>query len=159
MRLFCVTNQSGIGRGYYGPKDFEAVQSRLQSLLSPFETRISDTAFCPHAPQEGCACRKPAIGLFAALAAKHYLTAAETAVIGDTASDIAFGLALGAAVTILVETGHGARDARQLGLPDLDAPFLVLTTRAPGWPHVLARDLPAAVDFLLTQHLATSGRP
>jgi D-glycero-D-manno-heptose 1,7-bisphosphate phosphatase len=151
MRLFTVTNQSGIGRGYYGTTQYEAVRDRLDTLLAPYGVQLTETAHCPHAPADGCACRKPATGMFTALAARHGLLAAATAVIGDAASDIAFGLALGSPLTILVTTGHGARHARELGLPQLPdaAAALALSARLPGWPHVLARDLPAAVDHLL----------
>ena len=160
MRLFAVTNQSGIGRGYYDTAQYEAVRERLDALLAPYGVSLTETAHCPHAPSDGCACRKPATGMFTALAARHGLLAAETAVIGDAASDIAFGLALGSPLTILVTTGHGARHARELGLPPLpdDAASLPLGARRPGWPHVLARDLPAAVDHLLA-YAAPGGAP
>ena len=149
LRLFCVTNQSGIGRGYYAEADFRAVQARLDSLLLPYGAVLVETAFCPHAPDEHCACRKPATGLFDALAARHGLDPAATAIVGDAASDIAFGLAFGAALTILVTTGHGARYAAELGLPELVGDVLELDARKPGWPHVLARDLPAAAAYIL----------
>jgi D-glycero-D-manno-heptose 1,7-bisphosphate phosphatase len=153
-RLFLVTNQSGIGRGYYSLADFQSVQERLLSLLTPYGASITDTAFCPHAPDDACPCRKPATGLFAALTAQYGLVAAETAVIGDAISDIAFGLALGSPLTILVHTGHGARMARELGLPEPQAEALVLDARQPGWPHVLAPDLSAAADFLMRGYIA-----
>jgi D-glycero-D-manno-heptose 1,7-bisphosphate phosphatase len=159
VRLFCVTNQSGIGRGYFDLAKYQAVQERLLSLLPPFGAVLTDTAFCPHAPDAACVCRKPAIGLFTALAATHGLLAAETAIIGDAASDIAFGLAAGFPLTILVQTGHGARYARELGLPDLSGPSLLLKDRRPDWPHVLARDLPAAADFLLGGQVVMDASP
>ena len=155
-RLFCVTNQSGIGRGYYGVADFQAVQERLLALLAPHGATLIETAFCPHAPDDACACRKPATGMFEALASGHALDPAVTAVIGDAASDIAFGLAFGAAMTILVLTGHGARYARELGLPQLVGDALTLTDRKPGWPHVLARDLPAAAACILDRDKASA---
>uniref|UniRef100_I2Q5L8 D,D-heptose 1,7-bisphosphate phosphatase n=1 Tax=Desulfovibrio sp. U5L TaxID=596152 RepID=I2Q5L8_9BACT len=158
-RLFCVTNQSGLGRGYFGPADFEAVQARLLALLEPYGAIIADTASCPHGPDDGCPCRKPAIGLFAALAGRYGLVPAETAVIGDKASDIGFGLALGSPLTILVATGHGAGQAVALGLPGLREPHLVLTSRKPGWPHVLARDLPAAAAYLLDEGFLPATAP
>lgn len=159
-RLFCVTNQSGIGRGYYEKKDFDAVQARLLALLEPYGAVLTDTALCPHAPADACACRKPALGMFTALARRHRLHPAATAVIGDAASDIAFGLAFGSPLTILVTTGHGARHAGDLGLPGLDGrDVLVLSDRRSGWPHVLARDLPAAADFLLAGRLAPRETP
>lgn len=151
FRLFCATNQSGIGRGYFGEEDFQAVQTRLADLLRPHGAVLTDTAFCPHGPDDGCACRKPGIGLFAALAGRHGLLPAETAVIGDKASDIGFALALGSPLAILVATGHGAKQAAALGLPDLRGPLLVLSNRKPDWPHVLARDLPAAAAYLLDE--------
>jgi len=149
--LFCVTNQSGIGRGYYTEAAFAAVQRRLMDLLAGQGVSLADTVHCPHPPEAGCACRKPATGLFDQLRARHGLDPAATAVIGDAASDIAFGLALGAPLTILVATGHGAKTAASLGLPALHGPVLELPDRRPDGPHVLARDLDAAVDWLLGQ--------
>lgn len=157
--LFLVTNQSGIGRGYFGQADFQAVQARLQDLLVPFGASIAETVHCPHAPDAGCSCRKPATGLFAGLAATHGLDPAATVVIGDKISDIAFGLALGAPLTILVTTGHGQDAAKALGLPPLSGPWLELGHRQPGWPHLLARDLSAAADYLLTGPLAPKAAP
>ena len=107
----------------------------------------------------GCDCRKPATGLFTRLAAAHVLDPAATAVIGDKASDVVFGLASGARLTILVTTGHGQRAVAALGLPQLSGPWLELADRRPGWPHVLARDLPAAADYLLTGPLAPQAAP
>lgn len=149
LRLFCVTNQSGIGRGYYDSQDFEAVQRRMLSLLSPYGAVITDTVHCPHPPDAGCACRKPATGLFTDLAAHHGINPEDTAMIGDTASDIAFGLAFGSPLTILVLTGHGRRDAARLRLPPLKTPYAIVEGRRQGWPHMLAQDLAAAIDYLL----------
>jgi len=157
--LHLVTNQSGIGRGYYGETDFQAVQTRLLELLVPFGAPITATAHCPHGPDAGCDCRKPATGLFDRLAAAHGLSPDQTAVIGDKASDVAFGLAFGARLTILATTGHGQRAADALGLPPLTAPWLELADRRPDWPHVLARDLPAAADYLFASRLVGDASP
>lgn len=157
--LHLVTNQSGIGRGYYGEAEFQAVQARLRELLAPYGAPIRSTAHCPHGPEAGCDCRKPATGLFAQLAATQGLDPAATVVIGDKASDIAFGLAIGSPLTILVATGHGQRAAQALGLPELSGPWLELADRQPDWPHVLARDLPAAADYLLAGRIAPNPAP
>ena len=61
--LAVVTNQSGIGRGYYGLADFEAFQAQLYADLLRSGIRIEATLFCPHLPEAGCSCRKPAPGL------------------------------------------------------------------------------------------------
>jgi len=152
IRLFVVSNQSGIGRGMFGEGDLLAVHERLEALLSDHGVCLSGAAYCPHHPDDGCACRKPGIGHWESLRDSHGLDAARTAVIGDKASDVAFGKNLGAALTILVLTGHGQTEAARLHLPPLDGPFLDLSgaTAETSWPDVLARDLSAAVDRMLT---------
>jgi len=144
-RFYLVTNQSGIGRGYYGLEDFKAVQRRLAEHLELYGTRLEDTAFCPHAPSENCACRKPATGQWETLTARHGLDPARTAMAGDNASDVGFGLAAGLALVVLTLTGHGAESAKRLGLPELAGDFMRISPRLPDQPHVLARDLPAAL--------------
>ena len=151
LRLYVVTNQSGIGRGYYQEKDFQAVQARLRQLLEPFGAVLDGEAFCPHAPLEQCACRKPEQGLWLSLCAEHGLAPEETVMIGDNASDVAFGLACCLAESILVLTGHGQRFARELGL-DIPAEAKAWTRpfpRLPGRPTVLAKDLAVAAAFIL----------
>ncbi|NDY58449.1 HAD-IIIA family hydrolase [Desulfovibrio sulfodismutans] len=153
MRLFVVSNQSGIGRGYFSQADHLAVQARLLELLNDHGVGLTGDAFCPHAPDAACSCRKPGLGQWEALRASHGLDAAHTAVIGDKASDVAFGKNLGAAVTVLVLTGHGVQEAQRLGLPTLAGEAMDLP---PGggspkhpWPDVLARDLAAAVERIV----------
>jgi len=183
VSLFVVTNQSGIGRGYYSEADFRAVQERLAELLAPFGVTFQDVAFCPHAPDEACDCRKPEPGMWNDLCAAHGLKPEETVMIGDNASDVAFGRNCGFAQSVLVLTGHGKRFAQDFGLPgelpagapcessegagaaDRQSPcgssgqtgcWLRLDAPGPGQPTALARDLGAAVDFILAEHCGTS---
>ncbi len=152
MRLFLVSNQSGIGRGYFSQAEHLAVQARLEELLCEHGVRLTGAAFCPHAPDAGCPCRKPGLGQWEALHARHGLDPAATAVIGDKASDVAFGKNLGAAATVLVLTGHGVQEAARLGLPPLAGEAMDLTGDAPDgrpWPDVLARDLAAAAQRIV----------
>jgi len=152
MRLFLVSNQSGIGRGFFTEAGHLAVQARLEALLREHGVRLADAAFCLHAPDAGCPCRKPGLGQWQALRHRHGLDPATTAVIGDKASDVAFGTNLGAAVTVLVLTGHGADEAARLGLPPLTGEAMDLPEGGvPGlpWPDILARDLAAAVERLM----------
>jgi len=53
-RLFLVTNQSGIGRGYFTEADLHACNARLSDLLRGHGVCLADTAFCPHGPDDGC---------------------------------------------------------------------------------------------------------
>jgi D-glycero-D-manno-heptose 1,7-bisphosphate phosphatase len=116
IKLFVATNQSGIGRGYFREQDYRAVQKELDSQLAQRGTRISGSVYCPHAPDEDCACRKPKTGMWTELKQKFSLHEAETAVIGDKKSDILFGRNSGLALCILVLTGHGAEEIRKAGI-------------------------------------------
>lgn len=148
VRLFVVTNQSGIGRGYYGEAQFEAVQERLAALLEPAGVRFTDVLHCPHTPQQECACRKPRTGMWERLQEAHGLHGAHTAMIGDNAADVAFGLSCAMAESVLVLTGHGENFAARLGLPPLNGETLRPGGLRPGWPTLLAKDLPCAVRAL-----------
>lgn len=115
-RLFLVTNQSGIGRGYFTLADLDACQQRLADLLAPFGVTFTDVAYCPHGPEADCHCRKPRTGMWETLRQRHGLDPAETVIIGDKRDDIgvATGAALGAGILVL--TGKGADHARKMGV-------------------------------------------
>ncbi|MDY7001059.1 MAG: HAD family hydrolase, partial [Thermodesulfobacteriota bacterium] len=140
IRLFLVTNQSGIARGYFKEKDYWSVQERLGQVLLSFGVILTDTAFCPHGPNDNCACRKPAPGMGQHFFKTHGLDPARTVMIGDKASDIAFGLNCGLCASVLVLTGKGRDQAKAYGLPDLKDSSMALLPRGPDWPHILARD-------------------
>ncbi len=150
VRLFLASNQSGIGRGYFSEADQRAVHARLEALLQDgFGVTLSGAAHCPHAPEDGCDCRKPAPGMWRALAAAHGLDPAATAMVGDKIADVRFGLDAGLALSALVLTGKGAEHAARLGLPAPAGPVLEVRPRGEGRPHLVARDLAALADWLL----------
>lgn len=148
VRLFVATNQSGIGRGYFGEADYRAVQSRMEELLERDGARLHAAAFCPHAPQENCACRKPAPGMWEHLVAAHGLDPAATAMAGDKAADVAFGRRAGLALAILVLTGKGREHAQRLGLPLPEGDTLLLEFPGPDLPHAVCADLAAAARLI-----------
>ena len=102
FRLAIVTNQSGIGRGYFTQEDFERFQARLLSDLSEAGIPIEASLFCPHPPDAGCACRKPAPGLL--LRAQQELGAdlASSWVLGDAQRDVEMAQRAGCAGAVLV---------------------------------------------------------
>lgn len=59
-----VTNQSGIGRGLYSEADFHSVQREVDRCLAMSGCAVDGVYYCPHAPEERCACRKPSLHLF-----------------------------------------------------------------------------------------------
>ncbi|MDR2695967.1 MAG: HAD family hydrolase [Deltaproteobacteria bacterium] len=147
-RLFVVSNQSGVGRGYFSLENALACNARLAQLLAAHGVHFTDMLLCPHSPEDGCGCRKPQTGMWDMLRARHGLHAARTAMIGDKRDDVRFGRAAGLR-TILVLTGKGRDHAAALGLPLPDTG--VWTPDAPPppeQPHAVAADLAAAVDFL-----------
>lgn len=104
--LIIVSNQSGIGRGYYSESDLTAVTNELESALAVHGVSINLMLHCPHTPADSCDCRKPLPGM-ALTAGKHLnIDLANSFVVGDNCSDMGFGRSIGA-TTILVKTGLG----------------------------------------------------
>jgi D-glycero-D-manno-heptose 1,7-bisphosphate phosphatase len=149
VRLFVASNQSGIGRGYYCEADYHAVHARMCELLAQAGVSLCDAAFCPHAPQEDCACRKPATGMWDLLSGEHGLEPATTAMVGDKTADVRFGRRTGLALSLLVLTGHGREHAELLDVPQPAAGCLALPSPGPDQPHAVCADLAAAVAFIL----------
>jgi histidinol-phosphate phosphatase family protein len=99
VQLALVSNQSGVGRGLMTLAQVDAVNRRLEDLVGP----LGPWLVCPHAPDGGCACRKPAPGLVLAAAAALGIDPAGCVVIGDIGADVDAALAAGAR-PILVPT-------------------------------------------------------
>ncbi len=119
-----VTNQSGIGRGYYSEADFRAVQAELERQLAAHGARLDDVYFCPHDPDtKTCACRKPGSALFRLAAREHGLRLHRCLFVGDRARDVVPGVELGASA-ILVAGADGTYDeAAPVGIPRQAAPL------------------------------------
>jgi histidinol-phosphate phosphatase family protein len=97
VALGIVSNQSGIGLGKITADQVAAVHARVVELLGPFDT----IEFCPHAPGEGCGCRKPAPGLINRAAANLGLRPHDCVVIGDIGADIEAARAAGASAVLV----------------------------------------------------------
>lgn len=103
-----VTNQSGIGRGFFSQERVDQVHRRLDQLLAAGGGSLAGIYCCPHRPDEGCRCRKPDTGLVERAAAELGFAPQEGWMIGDKECDIELGQGVGAR-TILVLTGYGQR--------------------------------------------------
>ena len=95
LPVVVASNQRGIARGLYSVADVEAIHSAFQNVLKAHGAHVDGFYFCPHGKGE-CNCRKPLPGLFDQ-AAKDFpaIEAANSAMIGDSLSDIEFGQRLG----------------------------------------------------------------
>lgn len=103
-----VTNQSALARGYLDQCTLEQIHQRLCALLDEQGASLDAIYVCPHHPDDGCLCRKPAPGLARKAAEQWQVDLSRAFVVGDNACDIQMGQRIGA-TTILVRTGHGAR--------------------------------------------------
>ncbi len=99
VRVGVVSNQSGVARGLITREQVDACMARLDELLGPFET----VQVCPHGPDDGCSCRKPAPGMVKAACAELDVDPARCVVIGDIGADVEAAAAAGA-TGVLVPT-------------------------------------------------------
>lgn len=104
-RVYCVTNQSGIGRGYFTEDRLAEIHRRVNERLEVMGTRIDGFYHCPHRPEDGCACRKPGTELFERAAREHDLRFAGSAIIGDRSLDIEVGARLRMTSVLVPERG------------------------------------------------------
>lgn len=125
-RLIVVTNQSGIGRGYFSENAYRAVEREFLRQLG--NGLIDATYYCADLPETNSSRRKPAPGMIFEAERDHQLDLARSYFIGDKTSDIECGRNAGVR-TILVQTGQGAHDRR------------------PDW---VARDLAHAAEIILS---------
>jgi D-glycero-D-manno-heptose 1,7-bisphosphate phosphatase len=108
-----ATNQSGIGRGLYDRAALAAIHRKMRRAAARAGGAIDRIAYCPHAPDAGCDCRKPAPGLLRRLARHYGVPLAGVPAVGDTERDIDAALAVGAR-PLLVLTGNGEDTRRAL---------------------------------------------
>jgi D-glycero-D-manno-heptose 1,7-bisphosphate phosphatase len=109
VEVVVVTNQSGIGRGYFTRAEADAVNAEMRARLAARGADLTDVYLCGHHPDAGCDCRKPAPGLLLAAAADHGIALEESYVVGDRASDVEAGRRVGC-TTILFPSPETARD-------------------------------------------------
>lgn len=83
-----VSNQSGIGRGYFTLEEYEKVRARFEELLHAEGARIDATYICPHSSEDRCICRKPRRDLFERAIGDHKLDASRLIFIGDRWRDV-----------------------------------------------------------------------
>lgn len=106
-QVVIASNQSGLGRGLFDVATLNAVHTRMHKMLAAVGGRVDAIFYCPHAPEEGCNCRKPRSGLFAQIGERFGVELAGVPVAGDSVRDLQAGAALGCEPH-LIFTGKGA---------------------------------------------------
>jgi D-glycero-D-manno-heptose 1,7-bisphosphate phosphatase len=129
LGAIAITNQSGIGRGFFDEKRLLEIHQRMLELLAAESVFLEDIYFCPHTPADNCSCRKPLAGLVEQAAEKYGFNPQNSFVIGDKPCDIELGKRIGA-ITFLVRTGYGAEVANtQTVSPDYVVDDLLAAAR------------------------------
>jgi len=130
--LVVVTNQSGIGRGYYDEAALASIHAHMHAELAVSGASIDACYFCPHHPEHAvgdyrldCACRKPLPGMLEQAASDLDIDLAASFMIGDKLADVEAGINAGC-TPLLVLTGYGSGVAAKLppgvaSYPDLAA--------------------------------------
>lgn len=129
LRIVIVTNQSPIGRGLVDRATIEDINARVIAAIETAGGRIDAAYICPHAPADGCDCRKPQPGMLRQAAADLNIDLSQSVMVGDALTDIGAGQSAGVAEAVLVRTGRGARQ-EQLPTAATMPPFRVLDSLA-----------------------------
>jgi D-glycero-D-manno-heptose 1,7-bisphosphate phosphatase len=148
--ILIVTNQSVIDRGMASLSELAEIHRYMIDTIAENGGRIRDIYFCPHLPDAGCDCRKPAPGLIRRAADAHDIDLATAVMVGDSAKDILCGRSAGCGATVLVRTGNGEAALKELAArgvsPDtlaadlLDAASWILSSRHQSVPPPKAGD-------------------
>lgn len=136
--VMVVTNQSGVGRGYFPESVVVEANEIMKCQLEEQGARLVDIYYCTHVSSEGCECRKPKLGLVKRAAAEHRIELARSFFVGDRHSDVELGHRAGGK-SILVRTGYGEGE---------------LAWHAAKWarqPEYVAADLAGAAEWILRQ--------
>jgi D-glycero-D-manno-heptose 1,7-bisphosphate phosphatase len=144
-----ATNQSGLGRGYIDLDDLEAIHARLCQQVAARGGEIRGIFYCPHRPEDGCDCRKPATGLLSEIEATLETNPRGCPFVGDSLRDLQAARAFGCD-PVLVRTGKGEATLRQLQSGEVDLPE---AESIPVYP-----DLAAAVPALLAGYARKGDR-
>lgn len=140
--VFVVTNQGGIGLGYYPEQFVIDTHTEMANTLIDAGARIDGWFYCPHHPRAviadlkfECECRKPGRGMADQAARDHNIDFARSFAVGDKLADVGLAHAFGGR-GVLVRTGHGADELARAG------------ASSPS-PDCVANDLMEATSWIL----------
>ncbi len=100
--LIIITNQAGIGRGYYTEEQFHSLMQWMDAEFEKQGAKWTTYYFCPHHPNEGCACRKPMPGMLTRAQKEWDIDMSVSLLLGDKETDVVAGAAAGVKQCILL---------------------------------------------------------
>jgi len=138
LPVIVVTNQSGVGRGYFPESVVQAVNKLMTERLADGGAKIDAIYYCPHTSAENCSCRKPKTGMLDRAACEHALDLRRSFVVGDRYGDVELARNV-LARSIFVRTGYG------------EGELAWHAAKWPAQPDFVAEDLAQAADWILRQ--------
>jgi len=138
LAVIVITNQSGIGRGYFPESLVHTVHELMKQQLKAAGAHTDGVYYCPHTGDDRCDCRKPKPGMLERAVREHGLDLRRSFVVGDRYADIELARRVGSR-GILVRTGYGEGEIEWHA------------AKWPAPPEFTAADLAAAVEWILRQ--------
>lgn len=135
--VFIVSNQSGVGRGYFTSAAVEEVHRKLREELLKDGVAVDAIYYCPHAPAAKCECRKPSPRMVEAAASSFDVDLERSYFVGDKMSDVQTGIAAGCKTVLILPPSK------------TDLPLLEEEEDGEVEPDLIARDLREASDWIL----------
>ena len=129
LKIVVITNQSGVGRGFFPVSSVRKIHAELRSLVAARGGKIDGIYFCPHLPQAGCACRKPKPGLARRAAQDLGIDLKRSYVVGDQAKDLRLARNIrGKGILVLTGAGSSA-DKKERALAAKITPNLLTAAK------------------------------
>lgn len=122
FKVFIVTNQSGIARGYYNIEILDRMHEKMNQLVEQAGGKIAGIRYCPHGPDDNCNCRKPKAGMIESIESELNISfkTYPAIMVGDSKRDLEAGYDRGCQLA-LVLTGKG----RKTQYENMSFPFKV----------------------------------
>jgi len=111
--LIVITNQSGVGRGYFSMDMVNLIHNHIREKYSFFGVNFKEFFVCPHLPSIQCMCRKPSPKMLFQAAQKYNIDVVQSFFIGDASSDIECAISAGCSPVLLL-TGRGVSTSKVL---------------------------------------------
>ena len=119
-----ISNQSALARKLISFEELDAIHTMMCRAVASGGGKITDVFYCPHMPDEGCECRKPAPGLIEQAQQKYNIELIDSIMVGDNVMDIACGQRAGCDSTVLVKSGKDPHVEKKLMERSITADFL-----------------------------------
>ncbi len=116
FRVVVATNQSGIARGLFDLDTLMAIHEKMNRLLAEVGGQVDGIFYCPHGPDESCACRKPLPGMFEEIGSRFDVDMTTAITVGDSLRDLIAAKAVGS-TAFLVRTGKGRKTEQDSAIP------------------------------------------